>query len=1021
MNRGRLREDFRRDRLRQLWSPVPEGARFCPACGAPLETAAVSPGEERKLATVLFADLVGSTALAHDQDPERVRARLDRFYEAMAQEVERTGGTVEKFAGDGVMAVYGAPAALEDHAERALHAALAMQRRMAEIFGDELPLRIGVNTGDIVVGQGRRDSSSFVAGDAVNVAARLEQAAAPGEALAGERAVAAVGGAFEFGERRVFEAKGKPDGVAGRSVLRALTLARPRVLSASNASSSAGRRELDLLTATFRRAVGQREPHLVTIVGEPGVGKTTLVRELWEVLARHEPAPLRRTGRCLPYGDGITYWPIGEMVKEHFGILERAAPEEVRHRLGDKEILAARARARLRAASIRSALASDCTKQSSSSQKSSPPSDLPSCSSRTFTGRTTICSTSLERIAREAGAPVLLLATARPELFDRRPAWGGGRRNATAIWLEPLPAEATSRMLEELLAVELPPELRELLVSRSEGNPFFVEELVGALVDARVLRRNGGWTVVAPTESFTVPDSVRAVLAARIDRLPAVEKAALQAASVVGRVFWPPPVTHLLDGVEPDFDLLEERDFVRRRSGSTVAGEREYAIKHALTREVAYASIPKARRGRLHARLADWLSDGEGSTDEYASMLAYHYAEAVRPEDADLVWADEPRQHERLRREAVAWSRRAGELARGRYEMEDAIELYTRATELTDDDRERALLWREIGYAHALRFDGEAFWDAMGRSLEGPLEDAERADAYSVLAFQTSIRSGMWAVRPEREQVDEWMDRALELDESGGVARARALLARSYVEPSDVDDEVVVEAAALAEQTGEAELRSYAFGARSHLAYARLQFAEASAWSERRLELVSELEDPDVVCDVYESAVPVAAAIGRFREARRLAALHESVSRRLSPHHRVHSVSLELELAEAMGGWEAITLATDRVEETVAENLATPCVRNARDLLLCAVAHECVGDAGRGIELERAAERMAGEGHERSLNPPRLRLALGRGDADAVRALVRMPLQRTFVWGPAIYGTFLDALARPRGARVDRA
>ena len=299
---------------------VSDDARFCPSCGAPQMQAA---GEERKLATVLFADLVGSTALAHDEDPERVRARLARFYEAMAAEIERTGGTVEKFAGDGVMAVFGAPAALEDHAERALHAGLAMQRRLGELLEGQLAMRIGVNTGEVVVGP--PEGGSFVTGDAVNVGARLEQGAASGEVLAGERTVAAARGAFEFGEARVLEAKGKPGGVVAHPVVRALTLARPRGLAGFRQVFVGREREVDLLLATVRRAFGQREPHLVTIVGEPGVGKTTLVQELWERLSVEDPVPVRRTGRCLPYGDGITYWPLGEVLKEHFGLLEGAS------------------------------------------------------------------------------------------------------------------------------------------------------------------------------------------------------------------------------------------------------------------------------------------------------------------------------------------------------------------------------------------------------------------------------------------------------------------------------------------------------------------------------------------------------------------------------------------------------------------------------------------------------------------------------------------------------------------------
>ena len=237
-------------------------------------------GEERKLVTVLFADLVGSTAMADGEDPERIRLTLDRFYDAMAGEIERRGGTVEKFAGDAVMAVFGAPAALEDHAERALHAALAMLARLEELFGGRLALRVGVNTGEVVVGQAR-EGSSYVTGDAVNVGARLEQAASAGEVLAGERTVTAAGAAFEFGEPRTVDAKGKPGGVTCRPVLRALELARPRGAHGLREVFVGRESELDLLGATYRRSVAQREPHLVTIVGEPGVGKSRLVQELW--------------------------------------------------------------------------------------------------------------------------------------------------------------------------------------------------------------------------------------------------------------------------------------------------------------------------------------------------------------------------------------------------------------------------------------------------------------------------------------------------------------------------------------------------------------------------------------------------------------------------------------------------------------------------------------------------------------------------------------------------------------------
>src|SRR5206468_10818962 len=293
--------------------------------------------DERKVATVLFADLVGSTSYADAEDPERTRVLLERFYDAMAGEIERAGGTVEKFVGDAVMAVFGAPAALEDHAERALHAALAMLHRTREL-DERLELRIGVNTGEVVVGRAR-EGSSFVTGDPVNVAARLEQGAAPGEILVGDRTVGAARGAFEFGEPITIEAKGKPEGVRCRRLVRALSLMRPRGVGGLARAFVGRDDELERLRRAYEAAVETAQPRLVTLLGDAGVGKTRLVRELWALLATLEPEPLRRTGRCLSYGEGIAYWALGEVLKEHLGLLETDPPERALELLGDREIL----------------------------------------------------------------------------------------------------------------------------------------------------------------------------------------------------------------------------------------------------------------------------------------------------------------------------------------------------------------------------------------------------------------------------------------------------------------------------------------------------------------------------------------------------------------------------------------------------------------------------------------------------------------------------------------------------------
>lgn len=948
------------------------------------QTWAVPDHSERKLATVLFADLVDSTAAAGEQDPERTRARLERFYDAMSAEIETAGGTVEKFAGDAVMAAFGAPEALEDHAERALHTALAMQRRLEAVFAGDLSLRIGVNTGEVVAGR-PREGSSFVSGDAVNVAARLEQAAEPGEILAGERTVSAVRGAFEFGEPKTVEAKGKAGGVACRPLVRALSLMRTRGVGGL-ARAFVGRDEqLDVLQAAYHRAVDGSHPVLVTILGDAGVGKTRLVRELWEELAETKPEPLRRTGRCLAYGQGITYWPLGEVLKEHLGILESDSPDAVRHRLNEREILGLTlgldvagdlhplaAQDRLHAAWI--AFVSELAAErplvmliEDVHWAEQPLLDL------------------IERLGRDVAGPLLLLATARPDFVAGRTGWGG-RVDSETVWLEPLPADAAGSLVDSLLTSKLPARVRELIVERAEGNPFFVEEVLEGLIDAGILEReNGGWRANDLPPGFEIPDSVQAVLAARIDLLEEAEKAALQAAAVIGRIFWTGPVYELVEGLAPDLHLLETRDFIRQRAGSSLAGEVEYAFKHALTREVAYGSLTKARRAQLHTQFADWLERlGEGR-DEHAPLLAHHYAEAVKPEDVDVAWPDGGPDLERARAKAVQWLRRAAEVAISRYEIDDGIVLLERAAVLEPVRREQALIWRRVGDAFALKFDSDAFVSAMQHSLELTDEPQERAETYSRLAFVSASRSGMFQSHPTRELSEEWSSLAIAGTAAGSPTHVRALIAQALWGDNE---EVALEASTLAEQLGDPELQSYAWDARGSAEFRKGKFEAAHQSELRRFDYAGEVTDPDHIHDMYISAITPTVAVGRIREARRLAAENDELVAGLTPHHRLHGIACVTEVEELAGNWERIRELETRVEVTVAENRATPCVRNERSLLLCAAAAEILGDRDRSLELEAAADGPQTVGLGMTFGGPRLRLALARQDVDALEELL---------------------------------
>ena len=921
---------------------------------------------ERKLATILFADLVGSTELGASLDAEHARDLLERFYDAMETEIALGGGTVEKFIGDAVVAVFGAPAAQEDHAERALQVALWMQERLQELFHGGLSLRIGVNSGEVVIGR-PREGSSFATGDAVNVAARLEQAAEPGHVLVGERTASIVAGAFELGEPRTVEAKGKDGGVACRELLRMRAPGRPRAGHRPEARFVGRTRELGRLEDIVARTSAEGRPRLALIVGEAGMGKTTLVRRL---RARLPAGTAFRLGRCLSYGRSVTYSALADVLREELGLRQEDTADHLLERLAGREILGL---------TLGLDVAGDLDPRAALLQLQDEWVRL--ISQLGADGPAVVVIEDLhwaaaplvevlERILSDAEGAVLLLATTRPER-TALPA-------AEVVSLERLGDDEVTELVEATLA-GLPVDERafDLVARHAEGNPFFVEEVLADLLDRGLLeRRTGRWALRGDGLDLGIPDSIQGVLAARIDLLPAEAKAALQAAAVIGRSFTPAGLAALA-GSSAEVRTLVERGFVR-------PAHPELVFKHALSREVAYGSLPKASRARLHAAFAGWL-EADGATDGRAGALAHHYSEAVAPGIAELAWRDRDDERERLSEAALRWLRRAAALSLARFDLDDALSQLRRAAELAPDD---AGVWHAIGRVNALKFDGEAMWPAMEKAIELTEETEALAGMYAELAFESTMRGGMWKRPPDDGLLEDWLGKALELAHPGGVAHARALVAKSSWE----DDAGTAErAVAAAERLDHPVLSSYAYWARSGAAFVRLDFHEADRWAQRRLDLLDRLTDPDKIAHIHYYGATAALAAGRPDEAQTLARTHDTVASRLSRHHEVHALGVLLFVEEALAHWDEVRRLQPRVERAVADNQDTPCVLNARTLYSCSVACAELGLDAESRRLEEAAvEQGFGDGGVGFwLDPPPAHLALLRGDLERLDALLR--------------------------------
>ena len=634
----------------------PERFRFCGVCGNPLVAEELAPTEEeRKVVSVLFVDLVGFTARSDQADPEDVRATLRPYHAMLKREIERYGGTVEKFIGDAVMAVFGAPVAHEDDAERAVRAALRIAEAVPELNETnaalELQIRGAVNTGEAVVTLGARPErgEGIVTGDVVNTASRLQNVAPVGGVVVGEMTYRATGTAIEYAELDPVQVKGKAEPIPIWQALGARS--RFTVEVETSPTPFIGREDdLALLQQTFSRTLRESSAQLVTVTGEPGVGKSRLIGEFSSWIDDRPEIISWRHGRCLPYGEGITFWALGEIVKAQAGILESDAPDEASAKLSLAVETVVEEPAERDWVKARLAPLVGTT------------GDLGTAAGRTesFKAWTTFLEALasarplilvvedlhwaddamlefVEYVVEWATAvPLLVICTARPELYERRQDWGGGKRNSTTISLSPLTDTDTAALLEALLAeTRLPEQVQTALLERAGGNPLYAEEFVRMIADRGILERRGGAVVLDQDAEFELPDSVQALIAARLDTLPAERKSLLQDAAVVGKVFWSGAVA-AMSGVQEDdartrLHELARKELVRPVRSSSVRDQEEYSFWHVLVRDVAYSQIPRAARVTKHRAAAAWIEELAGERiEDHAELLAHHYTEALR-------------------------------------------------------------------------------------------------------------------------------------------------------------------------------------------------------------------------------------------------------------------------------------------------------------------------------------------------------------------------------------------------------
>ena len=686
-----------------------DGAKFCEACATPLVAPARAIADERKVITALFCDLVGFTATSEAADPEDVDAMLAVYFAMARAEIESFGGIVEKFIGDAVVGVFGVPAAHEDDPERAVRAGLQIAEeaeQLEALGGAPLKLRVGINTGEALVRLGIAPTSGrgFLSGDSINTASRIQSVAPEMGVAVGLGTYEATAAAFDYVELEPAVLKGKSEPV------RVFQAKAPRArlgtdLTRTHDTPFIGREiDLAIIKRVFEKTVAAGSPQLITVVGEPGLGKSRIVAELGRYV---DDLPARitwRQGRCLPYGEGITFWALGEILRGHAGILESDPPEAATAKL-DEVLPEGPERAWFRQRLL-PLLGIEATSTADREELFT--------AWRRFLehiaeqGPTVIVFEDLhwadeamlaflEHLAGRAEAvPLLVIGTARPELFERRAGYAAGLRNITNINLSPLSEEETARLVSALLETTVvAAELQRPIVDRAGGNPLYAEEFVRLLKDKDLLVNKGQRWQLREGAEVPFPDSVQALIAARLDTLSWDAKSVLADAAVIGKVFWAGAIAQMGDldvsDVSESLRDLSLRQLVRPARRSSIEGETEYAFWHVLTRDVVYGQLPRASRASRHAAAARWLeSKAHERVEDLANVLAYHYTTALELARA----AGDTEQADSLEPPALRFLTLAGERALG-LDTTAALADFQRALKLTPPghrDRTEVLL-----------------------------------------------------------------------------------------------------------------------------------------------------------------------------------------------------------------------------------------------------------------------------------------------------------------------------------------